>query len=230
MPSLGVWAWQAAIGRHDASRIFLVGVFFVKVCTFFVGGARVFAGYWLLRSNPSIKRNALKRAHYVKQRSHILPRMLNIKAIITSFLFGFTPIAILSVSTFLWGFLFGGYNETFKNGAFVFSIIIIIGAPLVTGYVAASRSIKFRYLHGLISVLLVFIAAFFLTSLQVAVWSALALLASALPQSMLFVFPDSVLLGYFDGTILLLVLFCTFGAIGVFVFQKTYKFPPESLA
>ena len=155
-----------------------------------------------------------------------MPRMLSIYAIFTSFLFGFAPVAILSVSTFLWGFLFGGYNETFKNAAFVFSIIIIFGTPFVTGYIAASRSVQFQYLHGLISVLFVFIAAFFLTNLQVAVWSALALLASTLPKAMLFIFPDSVLLGYFDGTILLLVLFCTFGAIGVFVFQKTYKSLP----
>ena len=62
MPSLGVWAWQAAVGRHDASRVILVGVIFVKACTFFVGGARALAGYWLLRPNPSFKWDALKRA------------------------------------------------------------------------------------------------------------------------------------------------------------------------
>ena len=152
-----------------------------------------------------------------------MPRTLRIRAIITSFWFGFAPIAILSVSTFLWGVLFGGYNETFKVGAFIFSILTIIGAPFATGYVAARYSTEFRYMHGLISVLFVFVAAIFLTSLQVTVGSALALLASTLPETMLFVIPESVLLGYFDGTFPLFVLFCTFGAIGVLVFQKTDK-------
>ena len=74
MPSLGVWAWKAAIGRHDASRVFLLGVALVKVCTFFVGGARALAGCWLLRPNPSFKRDWLTASpltQYVRrQKSH----------------------------------------------------------------------------------------------------------------------------------------------------------------
>ena len=147
----------------------------------------------------------------------------SLRSITTSVLVGVAPLALLSASDFLWGFLFGGYNETFKISAFVFSIMTICGAPFFSGYLASRNSGRMQYMHALVSISIIFVAAKLLTSLVGTVGAALGLLASILPKPALFLIPDSVLLGNFDGTILLFILFCIFGAMGASASLKTCK-------
>jgi hypothetical protein len=151
-----------------------------------------------------------------------MPPTLSIRAILLSSFAGIVPVAFLTAFAFIWQLLIGG--SSLKAWFFGFAAVTIIGAPFIAGYMAARISARLQYIHGLASVIIIFIASRILGNFLVSVVSSLLFfLVMLLPDSLQKFASESLMGGYFDGTILLFVSLCVFGAVGVFASLKTSK-------
>ncbi len=134
-------------------------------------------------------------------------------------LLGIVLISLGRYFMFLLGFIFfGGFYNGPAIFHFVFNLIVMLGVPIIVGYVAARIAKNGRTAHGVVAALIVSFFAILIFNIQHIGASYLILIAYLLPESLHFIVPESVHGGYVDGTPVILAMFVFGSCIGARIF------------
>jgi hypothetical protein len=151
-----------------------------------------------------------------------LLRTLSFRAIVLSSLSGFLLIALEYTAYYLLQFISVG-GSGLQNFFFYLNFLVMLGVPILVGYVAASIAKSAPTAHGLIAAIIVSSAAIAVFDFQYSATKILIGVAYLLPEPLRAVLPHSVLGGYVNGSPFVFTIFLFGAFVGAIIFRSTTK-------